>query len=95
MEVKIESAAARREDAETPSLRIDKGVPIPERWGANTKKGRPWRQLQIGDSFFEPGGKHPAMAACAKVHQSRGLGKFVVRTVTEEGVRGVRVWRVE
>lgn len=81
-------------------IKVDKCVPVP---AALSAKGKfPWLQMSVGDSFFAPnyvqakhmrknGEKTLTMAfPRTKVPGS----KWVTRTVTENGIRGVRVWRV-
>lgn len=70
------------------TITIDKNVPPPpERRGA---KQYPVDSLGIGESFFAPGVK------LNNVSTSYYKPKvFVRRTVTENGVTGVRVWRIE
>jgi hypothetical protein len=72
---------------------IEKGVPISpqKRPGAGRKSKYPFRDMEVGDSFMEPG-VAPKAARCAACRSGRRLNKkFMTRTV--EG--GVRVWRVE
>lgn len=72
--------------------KIDKGVKMPK----DNKAKYPWKELDIGDSFFVP------LTDCGfnslrNQASSRGapLGwVFKARAVTENGVEGTRVWRV-
>ena len=73
--------------------KIDKDFPIPEMHGGRWSKW-PWRDMKIGDSFFMPGktiikASREAWAAHHRINM-----KFACRTVTENGVKGVRIWRV-
>lgn len=79
-------------------MKIDKNVTIPER---RNKVVWPWEQMEPGDSFFAAG--------YVTYQNSKGLKRLVVSNaklvvpgsewlslaVTEDGVRGVRVWRVK
>lgn len=71
---------------------IEKGVPLPAPAGARNKY--PWRTMEVGDSFFvaniSTGGFGGTLAGAA----ARSGHRFTQRTVTENGVRGVRVWRI-
>jgi len=54
----------------------------------------PWRDLMVEDSFFVPGVSVERMSSSA-VRMARRLGgKFTCCTRTENGQRGVRVWRI-
>lgn len=70
-------------------IKIDKNVPMPKE-----KRGKPcgypWRQMEIGDSFFVSEKGYSGFHTWTK-----RLGiKISIRKVTENGVTGVRVWRV-
>ena len=69
-------------------FKIDKGIPVP------TKSGRvpkyPWREMEVGDSFFVPGMTAASAAAgCLGAKKATGW-TFRYRTV--DG--GARIWRV-
>ena len=69
------------------TLKVEKGFPMPE-----SKKLRkyPLDVMEVGDSFFVPNGLQGHISPSAnKLHPKR----FTTRTVTEDGIRGIRVWR--
>ena len=66
-------------------IKIQKGVPIPP-----VRRKYPFREMQVGDSFFVAGGK-PSVAGAISSATKTGRGRF--RTAKEKG--GLRVWRVE
>lgn len=75
-------------------IRIDKGIPLPQ-------DRRAYRKYQLGamepgDSFFVPHSKRYVIAAYTRVWSQRNgnTRKFTARAVTENGIPGVRVWRV-
>ena len=85
------------------TVKIDKGVPVPP---PHRNKGAPakwpWRDMEPGDSFFAPG--YVQALAQRTVDKERLLSistikrtipgtSWTTRLVTEDGVRGVRVWR--
>ena len=71
------------------TIKIDKGVPMPSR-----RNKYPWDKLhEHGDSFFIPGKITVELGHIAKVARRRGF-EVIARTVTENGVQGVRVWRI-
>jgi len=81
---------------ESPGFNVEHGVPIPQR--RNAPKRYPFRDMEIGDSFFVPlngekSSKVFARIAGAAIRDARSRGgiKYAVRSV--EG--GVRVWRVK
>lgn len=76
------------------AITIDKGVPMP---GTRYASGRPpiypFKEMNVGDSFFLPGQNTYKFSAHSN-HARRHGGKFSVRATTESGVKGVRVWRI-
>lgn len=89
-----------QECGQMSELPIDSNVKIPKRAAPRLRQGRPekypWSRLQIGDSFFI-GGRNAAMAALSAAYacNRRRKIKLVTRGVTENGIRGVRIWRVK
>ena len=81
-------------------INIDKGVPLDD-----SIKGSPvfpWGHMVPGDSFFAPGYIMNASCRTQKnesvINASGGNrkipgSKWSARTVTENGILGVRVWR--
>jgi hypothetical protein len=91
-------------------VRVDNGIPLPavdafrQNRGEPTPKSNrwPWGRMKRGDSFFAP---HYVQTATQRLNGEKIMntssGKQVIpgshwatRVVTENGVRGVRVWRV-
>jgi hypothetical protein len=70
-------------------IKIDKDVPMPN--GGKRAK-YPLGEMEIGDSIFVPGVSNQGISGSFFVQRPK---RFSVRTVTEGGVNGVRVWRVE
>lgn len=79
---------------EPTMIKIDKGVPVPVE---GTRGGRktiyPWAEMQPGDSFFAPRAKH-ANVNVNRVRKHVPNSTWTTRTVTENGIRGIRVWRL-
>ena len=76
------------------TIKIDKGVPlppVPAKGGAGRKPKYPWREMQVGDSFFAASDKK--LFSTTKAGQSLNM-KFATRKTEENGVRGFRVWRI-
>ena len=81
-------------------IKIDKGVPMPSAFAA--KERFPWLEMAVGDSFFAPNyaqskhmRKNGEKTLSTTFPRTKVPGsKWVTRTVTENGIRGVRVWRV-
>lgn len=77
------------------SIKIDKGIPIPPNpSGRPTGSKYPLRDMQVGDSFFVA--NTTSQRVCGTMgNLSKRVGiKVAIRKVTENGVAGVRVWRV-
>lgn len=75
-------------------IKIDKGVPMPTGATGRPPNRYPWVGMEIGDSFFVPGRKAATMGGTlASAKKTHGY-ICRCRTVTEDGVAGVRVWRV-
>lgn len=73
-------------------FKIESGVPLAAKSERKTKY--PWRGMEVGDSFFIPEAKQTSVSSCA-ASATRSLGiKLATRSVTENGVAGVRVWRI-
>ena len=68
-------------------FKIEKGMPLPLP-GRHPKW--PWRQLEVGDSFFMPGAHTGTACRMAGQQALRLEVKFSCRTVSG----GVRIWRI-
>lgn len=80
------------------AIKIDKGVPFPPGASRGPIPKYPWGEMAVGDSFAVPLDDrtpmtHPTRRA-AGLWASRHGVRFATRTVTENGERVVRVWRV-
>jgi hypothetical protein len=83
-------------------IKIEKGVPLSGRRSTGIKWIGLFRAMDVGDSFFvataDPRRDQETASAAWRVGRlsKAGLeGRFATRVVTENGVCGVRVWRVE
>jgi hypothetical protein len=47
--------------------------------------------MEVGDSFFSPRSSVIGIHGCARRHRPM---KFTCRSVVENGVAGIRVWRI-
>jgi hypothetical protein len=75
-------------------IQIDKGVPVPEPKGPRARY--PLKYMEVGDSFFVPDTAakiNPVRRAASWATKTYAPKRFTARTVTESGIRGVRVWR--
>jgi hypothetical protein len=73
-------------------IEVQKGVPMPADRNGNTRKGKyPWKQMEVGDSFFVPNKSTSAFGANIVVAKRSTGFNFVSRNEND----GVRVWRVE
>jgi len=79
---------------ETNMFEIDFNVPIPSPKAVVTKY--PFAIMKIGDSFFVPNKTASEVSPhFARARRRLPGTKFACRTVVENGVKGVRVWRVK
>jgi len=86
-------------------IKIDRGIPIPPRTvgrAGNTDGAvckYPWHEMEIGDSFVFPDGGNVSRAQRMAstnlvVRHKMARSRFTTRTLTEDGRRVVRVWRI-
>lgn len=71
-------------------FRVNSDVPLPTHLGKY-----PFGEMKVGDSIFVPG-REQGMRATKAAHTfgyTHGL-KFTTRSTNEDGVMGVRIWRV-
>jgi hypothetical protein len=69
-------------------IKIEKGIPTPPR------SRYPLRDMEIGDSIFVPGKTSLGFSGyVASASQKTGF-KFATRKAIEDGVTGLRVWRI-
>lgn len=73
------------------TYKIEKNIPPPT---SNGKTKYPFHEMEVSDRIFVPcEDRSPATAAYT--YGSRHGVKFTVRKVTEDGVVGLRIWRIE
>jgi len=65
---------------------IDDDIPIPNKY--------PFSTMGVGQSFFAPN-KKPRNPISSYGNKHFHPKKFTQRTMTENGVTGLRIWRVE
>lgn len=73
------------------SFPVDDHIPMPNNAGGRVRY--PWKQMGIGQSFFVPNIPESTRRGLPSAARYSGI-KVVTRNVTENGVPGVRVWRV-
>lgn len=72
------------------ALKIEKGIPFPEPTSVASELGR----FEIGDSAFIEVASGKVPYSTVYNYATRTGKTFKVRTTVENGVRGIRVWRV-
>ena len=87
--------------AKRPAIEIDTHVPPPGAEAVRRAAIFPWRAMNPGDSIFIAGyGTKPSkVSGMTQMSAIRGRvafpgSKWTVREYTEDGVLGVRVWRL-
>jgi len=73
------------------SIKIDDGVQMPKKQHGRPSK-YPMNDLEIGQSFFVPNKTCMSFAGYRPRYKPK---KFTVRSVIENGTKGIRVWRIE
>lgn len=77
------------------AIKIDDSIPLPDaRRGGGRKAKYPLQLMTVGQSFFAPGVTSAKMCGSVSFATRKTGAIFATRTVTEDGVCGVRVWRV-
>ena len=76
-------------------FQIDDNIPLPKIEGRGARTIYPLTDLKIGQSFFVQNKKIGNFASTTQAAEKRSGMKFALRSVTENGVAGVRVWRTE
>jgi len=72
-----------------PYYPIDRGIPAPV--GSTRTARYPFTILEVGESFFVPGAVRQQFCIG---YYSRNGKRFATCRVTEDGVRGLRIWRI-
>jgi hypothetical protein len=77
-------------------ITIDKDIPIPTKMQLGRRSKYPFDIMDVGDSFFVPGRDGKSFGGTVTAARKRYTDmSFEMRTVKEDGVVGVRVWRTE
>lgn len=72
-------------------IKIDKDIPTPPLFADHSKW--PFRQMEVGDSFFVPTGSdaHSAASAMSNANYKYKPKKWTKRTLNG----GIRIWRIQ
>ena len=76
-------------------FQVQKGIEIPERGPLSRSCIYPWNKMEIGDSFFLPNYKISQVSSGACAAGKRYGKMYITRTLIENDIKGVRVWRVK
>lgn len=79
---------------EQNAIKVDRGVPLPDSYRESRAK-YPWGSLNLGDSFFIPGGKVETFYSLTASASRKHKCKYIARKWEENGTAGVRVWRIK
>ena len=75
---------------------IEDDIPIPPKGGGGNRLGTsPLDNIAVGQSVFYAGRSQKIVSSVFYGVAKRTGHKFTTRKVTENGVAGVRVWRIE
>ena len=78
------------------AISIDYDVPLPSKRGDTLLY--PFEKMEVGHSFFLPLNEsrsvHRGYLAASKANKRLHPARFTAREVTENGVRGCRIWRI-
>ena len=74
-------------------IKVESGVPMPQGHGKRRADRPRLSDMKVGDSYFLPNKTH-ANAAAIRMESRADRIPIAARTVTENGVKGLRVWRV-
>lgn len=75
-------------------LNVDGGIPIPDRYKKHNFQGV-FDNMQVGDSVFIPNEFDASKVhSCFSKKKTEEGWRITTRKVTDEGVRGIRVWRL-
>lgn len=75
-------------------IKVDKNIPLPLNSGSGGPSKYPWCDMEVGDSFFAPS-TTKTMAGSIAARGKKYGEKHTIRAVTENSVKGVRVWRIK
>lgn len=75
-------------------INIEKNIPIPSYKTKNLKID--FNELDINDSFFISGAtSKSSVVSSARQYGKKTKKKFLSRVISENGINGVRIWRVK
>ncbi len=73
---------------------IESGIPCPPRKHGSVGKYA-FASMQMGDSFFTTPVDHQLLTKIGRYKRAHPGTQFTLRTVTESGQEGQRVWRLK
>ena len=73
-------------------IEIQSNLPVPARQGRPVKY--PLDKMQVGDSFFVATSVRSALSGSINRCRKKVGYRFTVRIVEENGVKGLRIWRI-
>lgn len=78
-------------------IKVEENIPLPPSATMKGSSKYPFKKLEIGDSFFIPVKEGKAIESLQRsIISTNQTGiKITTRTIAENGVRGIRTWRVK
>lgn len=89
------SAAEQRRKSNNGLWEIARGVEVPKKVESRKRRGYPYEELEVGESFWVPAGPVKSARDRFRLKNKIHGKRFISRTATENGEVGIRVWRVE
>ena len=83
------------------SITVQNDIPIPDEDETHSLTKYPWHKMEVGCSFFSVPRENEDQRACrirlvSVTYNRRKFGhKYRLKAITENGIDGVRMWRIE
>lgn len=89
---KVDNNVVQLNTQSVSAYKLDDGVPMPTVRQSGILY--PWSIMEVGQSFFVAGAKSNTWSTNCNKAGKKYDGKYASRSVVEDGVEGVRVWRM-
>lgn len=88
---------ATRKQKATTEFKIEKGVPLPKNKQGRKRNDWPFKNMEVGDSFFVSAESYKTIEGCrtSVMSATRSYRHMKFTSATYREKNGVRVWRIE